>query len=125
MESYGDEKTRKREAECKDTFMIRLTERAAKRVLELVRKVDDPEKRLRMSVEKGGCSGLEYAMSFDLKEEGDVEIESLGIPILVASDCLDYLKGSEVDFDDGLNGKGFEVRNPNAETTCGCGRSFQ
>mgnify|MGYP001327552504 CR=1 FL=1 len=105
--------------------MIRLTERAAKRVLELAGNINDPEKRLRMSVEKGGCSGLEYAMAFDLKVEGDTEIESLGISILIASDCLEHLKGSEVDFDDGLNGKGFEVRNPNANTTCGCGRSFQ
>ncbi len=105
--------------------MIRLTERAAKRVLELAGNINDPERRLRLAVEEGGCSGLEYAMSFDLKVEGDTEIESLGIPILVASDSLEHLKGSEVDFDDGLNGKGFEVRNPNANTTCGCGRSFQ
>ncbi|AWT60187.1 MAG: Iron-sulfur cluster insertion protein ErpA [Candidatus Moanabacter tarae] len=106
-------------------MLIKLTERAAKRVLALTGNINDPEKRLRMSVEKGGCSGLEYAMSFDLKKEGDTEIESLGVSILVASESLEYLKGSEVDFDDGLNGKGFEVRNPNANTTCGCGRSFQ
>ena len=68
---------------------------------------------------------MEYAMSFDLKVEGDLEIESLGIRILIASDSLEHLKGSKLDFDDSLNGKGFEVSNPNAETTCGCGRSFQ
>ena len=65
----------------------------------------DAQKKLRIFVENGGCSGFQYGMSFDQ-------------PSAV------YLSGCSVDFDDGLHGKGFEIRNPNAQSTCGCGKSF-
>ena len=83
-----------------------------------------PEKRLRVFVESGGCSGFQYGMSFDEKKDGDTELESEGVPILMDQASLAYLAGSQVDFDDGLHGKGFEIKNPNAQSTCGCGKSF-
>ena len=104
--------------------MIILTKRAARRVGELQVKETGSGKLLRISVEKGGCSGFEYRMQFDRKQDADVEVESRGVHILIGSSCATQLKGSEVDFDDGLTGKGFEIRNPNAAATCGCGKSF-
>ena len=83
-----------------------------------------PTKRLRVCVESGGCSGFQYGMSFDEKKEADTELESEGVPILMDPASLAYLDGSSVDFDDGLHGKGFEIKNPNAQSTCGCGKSF-
>jgi len=80
--------------------------------------------RLRVSVENGGCSGMQYGMSFDEPKAGDEAFESEGIPIVIDQASLEHLKGVSIDFDDGLQGKGFEIRNPNAKTTCGCGKSF-
>lgn len=82
------------------------------------------ERSLRVFIESGGCSGLEYGMSFDEPREGDEVCESHGVRFFVDAKSLERLNGSEIDFDDGLSGKGFEIRNPNAKTTCGCGRSF-
>lgn len=83
-----------------------------------------PAKRLRVFVESGGCSGFQYGMSFDEKKAGDEELMSEGVQILMDPASLAYLNGSTVDFDDGLHGKGFEIKNPNAQSTCGCGKSF-
>jgi iron-sulfur cluster assembly accessory protein len=105
-------------------WMISLTESAAKKIESLQNETADASKRLRIFVEAGGCSGLEYGMSFDVPKEGDQELESQGVKFLMDATSLAYLDGSVVDFDDGLQGKGFEIKNPNAKTTCGCGRSF-
>jgi len=86
--------------------------------------LNSSEKRLRVLVESGGCSGFQYGMSFDEKKPGDTELNSEGVPILMDPASLAYLSGSSVDFDDGLHGKGFEIKNPNAQSTCGCGKSF-
>jgi iron-sulfur cluster assembly accessory protein len=83
-----------------------------------------PAKRLRVFVESGGCSGFQYGMSFDERKDGDAELESEGVPMLLDPASLAYLDGSAIDFDDGLHGKGFEIKNPNAQSTCGCGKSF-
>lgn len=104
--------------------MISLTESAARKIESLQKETTDTSKRLRIFVEAGGCSGLEYGMSFDLPKEDDQELESQGVSFLMDPTSLAYLDGSIVDFDDGLQGKGFEIKNPNAKTTCGCGRSF-
>jgi iron-sulfur cluster assembly protein/iron-sulfur cluster insertion protein len=81
-------------------------------------------KRLRVFVESGGCSGFQYGMSFDERKESDQLVSSEGVEILSDDASLAYLEGSVIDFDDGLSGKGFEIRNPNAQSTCGCGKSF-
>ena len=104
--------------------MITLSRRAADRVRTMQAELNAPAKRLRVFVESGGCSGFQYGMSFDQKKEGDAELESEGVPILMDPASLAYLDGSSVDFDDGLHGKGFEIKNPNAQSTCGCGKSF-
>lgn len=83
-----------------------------------------PTKRLRVLVESGGCSGFQYGMSFDEPKAEDTAFESEGVAILVDPSSLAYLDGSAIDFDDGLHGKGFEIKNPNAQSTCGCGKSF-
>ena len=80
--------------------------------------------RLRLFIENGGCSGMQYGMSFDEPKEGDASFESEGVAIVVDPKSLEHLDGTTVDFDDGLHGKGFEIKNPNAHTTCGCGKSF-
>lgn len=83
-----------------------------------------PAKRLRVFVESGGCSGFQYGMSFDEPKADDVQFESEGVPVILDPASLAYLSGSSIDFDDGLHGKGFEIKNPNATSTCGCGKSF-
>lgn len=104
--------------------MITLTGSAVAQIRKLQAEKASEGQMLRILVEAGGCSGFEYGMSFDDKKEGDRQFESNGVDFLVDETSLEYLDGSEVDFDDGLTGKGFEVRNPNASSTCGCGRSF-
>ncbi len=104
--------------------MITLTPRAAQQVRAMQAELNTPAKRLRVFVESGGCSGFQYGMSFDERKEGDAELESEGVPMLLDSTSLAYLQGSHIDFDDGLHGKGFEIKNPNAQSTCGCGKSF-
>ena len=104
--------------------MITLTESAARKIEALQKETADESKRLRVFVDAGGCSGLEYGMSFDVKKDDDQELECLGVHFLMDPTSLAYLDGSVIDFDDGLQGKGFEIKNPNAQTTCGCGRSF-
>ena len=104
--------------------MISLTDSAASKIQSLKAEKSAEGQLLRIFVEPGGCSGFEYGMSFDEEKTDDHKLEDKGIQFLVDPTSFDYLDGSEVHFDDGLSGKGFEVRNPNASSTCGCGRSF-
>ena len=104
--------------------MITLTETAANKVKQLQEEKGGGGKLLRIFVVSGGCSGFQYGMSFDLKNDDDHTLKSAGVSFLVDDASIEYMKGSEIDFDDGLQGKGFEIRNPNADSTCGCGKSF-
>ena len=104
--------------------MISLTESAANKIRSLQQENGVGNEYMRLSVEPGGCSGMEYAMSFASRDDEDEVIESHGVQVIVDAVSLTYLEGTEVHFDDGLHGKGFEIRNPNAQNTCGCGRSF-
>jgi len=104
--------------------MLTLTPRAARQVQAMHSGQGDAQKRLRVFVEGGGCSGFQYGMSFDLPKTDDQVIESEGVQMLVDPTSLAYLNGTSIDFDDGLHGKGFELKNPNAQSTCGCGKSF-
>ena len=105
-------------------LMITLTDDAIIQVRKLEADMAKVGQLLRIFVEAGGCSGFEYGMSFDYKKEGDRLLESNGVSFLMDVTSLDYLDGSVIHFDDGLNGKGFDIQNPNASNTCGCGRSF-
>lgn len=104
--------------------MISLTERAIDAIKSLADERAESGQFMRLSVKSGGCSGMEYAMEFAFPAESDLRCEQDGLTFLVNQKSLKLLDGSEIDFDDGLTGKGFEIRNPNAESTCGCGRSF-
>tara|TARA_B100000989_G_C19522180_1_gene464773 strand:+ start:320 stop:673 length:354 start_codon:yes stop_codon:yes gene_type:complete len=105
-------------------FMITLTERAAKQISTLQSDLNDGTKVLRIFVESGGCSGMQYGMSFDEPSVEDTVIECHGVKVLMDPKSLEVLKDVTIDFDDGLHGKGFEIKNPNAKNSCGCGRSF-
>ena len=104
--------------------MISLTARAARQVQSMHAAQGDAQKRLRVFVEGGGCSGFQYGMSFDLQKADDQVVETEGVQVLLDPTSRAYLSGTSIDFDDGLQGKGFEIRNPNAQSTCGCGKSF-
>jgi len=104
--------------------MIQLTPRAANQVRTMRENASPPATRLRLFIENGGCSGLQYGMSFDEPKSDDAAFESEGVAIVVDPKSLQHLDGTTVDFDDGLHGKGFEIKNPNAHSTCGCGKSF-
>lgn len=104
--------------------MITLSPRAANQVRSMQAEQPVGGKPLRVLVETGGCSGFQYGMSFDEPKPDDQSFESEGVKIVIDPASLAYLNGSHIDFDDGLHGKGFEIKNPNAESTCGCGKSF-
>ena len=103
--------------------MISLTKQAAHQIEKMSEQADG-DKLLRIFVEPGGCSGFEYGMTMDKPKPTDQLGESNGVKFAVDGESVDYLAGTEIHFDDGLSGKGFEIRNPNAQTTCGCGKSF-
>lgn len=89
-------------------------------------KEENPDgKALRVYVEQGGCSGMQYGLTFDEVREGDVRHEFGELLVVVDAFSAKYLRGSVVDFSDDLNDSGFKVTNPNAKTTCGCGNSFE
>jgi iron-sulfur cluster assembly accessory protein len=104
--------------------MITLSSRAAAQVRSMQEAASAQAKRLRLLVESGGCSGFQYGMSFDEPKDGDREFESEGVRMVIDPASLERLGGVRIDFDDGLHGKGFEIQNPNAQSTCGCGKSF-
>lgn len=83
-----------------------------------------PDFGLRVGVEGGGCSGMNYILGFDQKKDGDQEYEISGIPVYMHKAHGLYLAGMQVDFQNGLNSRGFTFNNPNAASTCGCGTSF-
>lgn len=103
---------------------VTLSARAARRVAKIL-SGEAPGSMLRVSVEGGGCSGLQY--KYDVvtaREEDDLVIERDGATVLVDSVSLQYMEGSEIDFIDDLMGQSFQIRNPNAVAGCGCGTSF-
>ncbi len=84
----------------------------------------DTTQYLRVGVKGGGCSGMTYVLGFDQKQDGDIEFTVEGIPCVMAMAHEIYLLGMQIDFQDGLNTRGFTFTNPNASKTCGCGTSF-
>lgn len=107
--------------------MITLTEKAKTKALSLFSEsnLDPDESFIRVGVKGGGCSGLSYVLEFDSEIKfGDSEFLDRGIKIVCDKKSLLYLIGTELDHSDGLNGKGFEFKNPNASRVCGCGESF-
>lgn len=105
---------------------ISVSDKAVKQIKRIMSENEIPTTHgLRVSVKGGGCSGLTYSLNFDENQkEGDLVIEKDGVKLFVDGKSLFYLTGTELDFSDGLNGKGFIFNNPNAKKTCGCGESF-
>lgn len=106
--------------------MITITDKAKNKIDDLMQDSElGSDYFLRVSVKGGGCSGLSYNLDFDNEEKtGDQFFEDRGIRIALDMKSFLYLAGTELDFSDGLNGKGFNFINPNASRTCGCGESF-
>jgi iron-sulfur cluster assembly accessory protein len=105
---------------------VSLTESAAQQIRSML--ADQPEnagKILRIYVEGGGCSGMQYGMVFDEKRDNDRVSEFFGVSVLVDAVSAEYLQGAVVDFSDALTGGGFKISNPNAKSSCGCGKSFE
>ena len=104
--------------------IVHLTANAASEVKTLLEKPENAGKFLRIYVEQGGCSGMQYSMTFDEKRPDDAAAEMHGVSVLVDTFSAQYLRGAVVDFSDSLTGGGFKVSNPNARESCGCGKSF-
>ena len=106
--------------------MVTVTDIAANKIIELRQKEGLTENyNVRVAVEGGGCSGLMYNLDFASEQKPtDMVFEDNGLKIMVDKKSILYLAGTELDFSDGLNGKGFQFVNPNATRTCGCGESF-
>src|SRR5689334_24324980 len=101
------------------------TDAAAHKVADLIREEANPNLKLRVYVQGGGCSGFQYGFTFDEEiQEGDTEIEKGGVTLLVDPMSVQYLMGAEIDYREDLSGAQFIIRNPNAATTCACGSSF-
>ena len=104
---------------------VGFTDSAAVKVKALVEEEKNPNLKLRVSVDGGGCSGFQYGFAFDENvDDDDTVIEKNGATMLVDVTSMQYLNGSEVDYLEGLEGARFVVNNPNAKSTCGCGSSF-
>lgn len=101
-----------------------MTDTAARALLDLVRE-KEPEMGLRLTVEKGGCAGLQYAMTIGSVQAGDSVVSHLGARVFVDAESAGYLEGCTLDYEDGLAGAGFRIHNPRAVRSCGCGTSFE
>ena len=105
--------------------IVTVTPNAAEEIQNLREKETDRNgEHLRIYIEKGGCSGMQYGMVFDEERPDDFKAQWHGVTILVDPFSADYVRGSIVDFSDELTGGGFKINNPNAKDNCGCGKSF-
>ena len=91
----------------------------------MLAKPENTGKTLRIFVEQGGCSDMQYGMVFDERRDGDLVADQHGVTVLVDTFSAQYLRGTVVDFSDALTGGGFKISNPNAKQSCGCGKSFK
>jgi iron-sulfur cluster assembly accessory protein len=105
--------------------VITLTSSAADEVKTILAQPENAGKTLRLYVEQGGCSGMQYSMTFDERRPDDLFAEMHGVSVLVDPFSAKYLRGTVVDFSDALTGGGFKISNPNAKQSCGCGKSFE
>ena len=112
-------------AETESESPLIFTATAAAKVAELAAGEDNPDMKLRVYIQGGGCSGMQYGFTFDENEgEDDTKVVTNGVTLLVDPMSIQYLMGAEIDYVDNLQGSQFVIRNPNAVTTCGCGSSF-
>lgn len=101
------------------------TDSAATKVKELIDEEGNTELKLRVFVTGGGCSGFQYGFTFDEStNEDDTAMEKNGVTLLIDAMSFQYLAGAEIDYQEGIEGAQFVIKNPNASSTCGCGSSF-
>ena len=104
---------------------ILFTDSAAAKVAELIEEEGNPDLKLRVFVQGGGCSGFQYGFTFDeIANDDDTAMQKNGVTLLIDAMSYQYLVGAEIDYKEDLQGSQFVIRNPNASTTCGCGSSF-
>jgi iron-sulfur cluster assembly accessory protein len=104
---------------------ISITKKAAEKIKIAMEKQGKSGSVLRLFISGGGCSGFQYGLTFDRKNDDDQLIESHGVSIIVDQESAKCLDGSEIDYEESVMGEGFKVNNPNATETCGCGHSFK
>jgi len=105
--------------------MITITESALEKIKGILSEENNPAVKLRTFVQGGGCSGFSYGFTLDEEQnEDDFVIDNKGIIVLVDSMSMQYLQGATIDYKEELMGSSFTIKNPNAQTTCGCGSSF-
>jgi len=101
------------------------TDNAANKVKQLIEEEGNADLKLRVFVSGGGCSGFQYGFTFDEEaNEDDTVLNKNGVQLLIDPMSFQYLAGAEIDYQDGIEGSQFIIRNPNAATSCGCGSSF-
>ena len=105
--------------------MLTLTQEAKDKLRGLIAAEADPRTGLRVQVVPGGCSGFEYDLSLSAPAEGDEVVEDDDVRVIVDRFSVPYLLGVELDYEEGFQGAGFLINNPNASASCGCGKSFQ
>ena len=104
---------------------INFTDSAANKVAQLIDEEGNPELKLRVFVQGGGCSGFQYGFTFDeVQNEDDAVMQKDGVTLLIDPMSLQYLTGAEIDYQENAEGAQFVIKNPNATSTCGCGSSF-
>lgn len=104
---------------------LTFTDSAAAKVKELIDEEGNPDLKLRVFINGGGCSGFQYGFTFEEDvNDDDTQVEKGGVTLLVDPLSFQYLVGAEIDYSEGLQGSQFVIKNPNAKTTCGCGSSF-
>jgi iron-sulfur cluster insertion protein len=104
---------------------MRLTDNAVNKIKDLITEENNPNINLRVYVQGGGCSGMQYGFTFDEEiNEDDTQVEKNDCTILVDSISLQYLKDAEIDYTESLQGSQFKIHNPDAKASCGCGSSF-
>jgi iron-sulfur cluster insertion protein len=105
--------------------LVTMTPNAVKKITALLAEENNPELNLRIFVQGGGCSGFQYGFTFDEQvNEDDFTLDIDGARLLVDSMSSQYLQGAEIDYTESLAGSQFAIKNPNAQTSCGCGSSF-
>ena len=104
---------------------MQLAESAIKKIQDLIEEENNPDLKLRVFVQGGGCSGFQYGFTFDeLQNEDDFDYDFSGVKVVVDSMSYQYLQGASIDYVEDVYGASFTIKNPNATTTCGCGSSF-
>ena len=105
--------------------LVKMAPGAIAKIKDLIAEENNPNLKLRMFVSGGGCSGMQYGFTFEEEvNEDDFNLEFDGIHLLIDSMSSQYLQGAEVDYTESLQGSSFSIKNPQAQTTCGCGSSF-